>query len=1635
MERTSSSSPSSATSPSRSLSPARASSVKRASAYLPSIFGTTLLGVPSAAASTSTSPALTAGSAGVGGIAPMSSSATKARLRNDLLSLMNDTASSDVQLVVGDDRVEFATHRIILIARSDYFRKLLAASSMDPRSPVRVELLFLDPDAFRIVLRYLYTAEEEDEATTPRSEDWRLILECYRITEFLGIQERSPIYLSCFVSLFGRLSKRNDRESCGDMWASADAHQLEDVLVGCAPEFWRLFGGGNSGLEASSSSSSFALSPVSAPVGRGEVARLLNLGNRLEILVKVMNAIPNYLETPVGKFRIVRSWLMAQPPPPSPSDEDSAAEMAQQAQASLSRRASAAVVVMPLSLQNTTALDESQLYRLREEYAEGSEGSSPPNETGFSHTQPPIRANPSIPGHSSGDDAKSPPQSPVVGSAAPGTSGAPVATRKRRESYLSTITTSSGGMAPSSVGPPSSAGWRKGAPTIGLSKEAGVVTGNQWGGVGSSTSYAPSVASGGGSVGRSPSVYGALAGVGIGGPGSYASGPSMSGAFSGGLDVRAARQKVLTRLNLSGITATDLAEEVEPSGILSDRHLLSLYRSAALEKEHPPLWMPVPVGFTQSQNHHVTHHGGLGLGRRNTASNARAKTVTLTASHLGPGFVTYCQADPVSSGRHVWTVVPLSSKDGLIGIGVSADTVLGSGASTLGATPMSPMPSESFGLFPNSSLSSTDGLLLNPGYHHHNGLQSSPSNALPQSAQYGHLNSSRNSPASPSPYGTPPSTSIYSPDRRLSSPPSVPSTLVNLAPSGPMSPRPPHASLAGTTAVVSDALNRIGTAVTSLWQTGEGDDFGTRSRPSSPGPAPIYAPTSPNLEPMQALGGKFGDPAGFDPVAVAAHGRVPHPANGPIAIPPSFLAPSSSAWFGVASPETGNAFPPPPPPSAAIVRDSGSNSDYFSLDADTLTRSLMQHQQVQQGSRSSPLLSPATFPRGGSSRTTTVLQDGESSGSDAFAPAPPPMPVARAAVPTSPRFVGEDGALASVLLRQDSPSDDDSLGSSSGKRAMAFAADPAVGGGIDAGGAGGGHFSLSSSSPMEVDDELGLHSASRRGDDRDAAKQHPQGGLHPSTLLPSDIPSTPHPTPAADSQTSANSSQPRQPDPGVTEPLSRPPPPKPSLYFVNATPPSIQNPPPHRQHSSFSFDSSHPADSFLRPNADSHLAFPPNPYHHQPYLPHTLRFTERWSRIHQPLTAETDLLSLFSLTRLRETADSPAGTGVAGTSADTGKGSSTKIILNSQPTGGSRPIGTLHGNGLGASKTLIPGDPEGRTYLAYLKDLPGKLEVVKDRSLRDAVLAPPKGDPIPIRKFDEDTLMAAFTIRPGPIPGFDASVLGADRLGEPVDEPVPPPHQNGAVDSGMGRPSSLQPLSKPTIKLRLVVHHVSDYKPDETGSPNGDGEKKKKKKKRKHEGDGEDDGAKKKKKKKKVGVLSVSIIEVGPQHKGEDHDHHDQPVDIEGLYLLKVSVIGSISVSRFNVIEPREMSPLDASRESPVIRRRPSQAAPPEHPEAYLARHVRQVCTIPHYHGSLEEAKVEASSEPFPFYVKDEDAAVAIIDLSGYSKLTTILSERLGNTGAGADRLRNIINPYFDRLVETCLSFGGDIFKFAVITS
>ncbi|ORY38402.1 hypothetical protein BCR33DRAFT_430568 [Rhizoclosmatium globosum] len=109
------------------------------------------------------------------------------------------------------------------------------------------------------------------------------------------------------------------------------------------------------------------------------------------------------------------------------------------------------------------------------------------------------------------------------------------------------------------------------------------------------------------------------------------------------------------------------------------------------------------------------------------------------------------------------------------------------------------------------------------------------------------------------------------------------------------------------------------------------------------------------------------------------------------------------------------------------------------------------------------------------------------------------------------------------------------------------------------------------------------------------------------------------------------------------------------------------------------------------------------------------------------LTGATDLVGHHGLHRLFAVAAVATGTG-------TGTGTGSKVA------GGG-------GGGGGAAST----------YLDYVSHLPGKNSVLTDNTLRDLILRPPPANAIALKNFDADTLRAAFTMEPGPVPGVRCS--------------------------------------------------------------------------------------------------------------------------------------------------------------------------------------------------------------------------------------------------------------------------------------
>ncbi|KAI9476014.1 MAG: hypothetical protein EXX96DRAFT_575439 [Benjaminiella poitrasii] len=88
------------------------------------------------------------------------------------------------------------------------------------------------------------------------------------------------------------------------------------------------------------------------------------------------------------------------------------------------------------------------------------------------------------------------------------------------------------------------------------------------------------------------------------------------------------------------------------------------------------------------------------------------------------------------------------------------------------------------------------------------------------------------------------------------------------------------------------------------------------------------------------------------------------------------------------------------------------------------------------------------------------------------------------------------------------------------------------------------------------------------------------------------------------------------------------------------------------------------------------------------------------------------------------------------------------------------------------NKVVKPYPPPNRaaeldpTLYPYISDIPGKTEMEPDGYLLNLLRDPQAVETGPeIRPLDADTLKDAFTLREGPIPGFDASILGNEDGG------------------------------------------------------------------------------------------------------------------------------------------------------------------------------------------------------------------------------------------------------------------------------
>lgn len=83
-------------------------------------------------------------------------------LLDDLRSLVNDQETGDVLFLVGEDESRIFAHRLILVARCEYFRKRtteLWSTTYSPNSPYVIKKLGFRPNVFREVIDFIYTGQ------------------------------------------------------------------------------------------------------------------------------------------------------------------------------------------------------------------------------------------------------------------------------------------------------------------------------------------------------------------------------------------------------------------------------------------------------------------------------------------------------------------------------------------------------------------------------------------------------------------------------------------------------------------------------------------------------------------------------------------------------------------------------------------------------------------------------------------------------------------------------------------------------------------------------------------------------------------------------------------------------------------------------------------------------------------------------------------------------------------------------------------------------------------------------------------------------------------------------------------------------------------------------------------------------------------------------------------------------------------------------------------------------------------------------------------------------------------------------------------------------------------------------------
>jgi BTB/POZ domain-containing protein 9 len=118
------------------------------------------------------------------------------QLSKDIGNLFNNTDYCDLKLIV--EGVEFKAHRIILAARSEYFRALLF-SGMKESNCDSIEINEARPGAFRLLLQYIYTGK-----ISFRNEKEELLIDLLGLVHqygFIDLQKSTSDYLESILDI------------------------------------------------------------------------------------------------------------------------------------------------------------------------------------------------------------------------------------------------------------------------------------------------------------------------------------------------------------------------------------------------------------------------------------------------------------------------------------------------------------------------------------------------------------------------------------------------------------------------------------------------------------------------------------------------------------------------------------------------------------------------------------------------------------------------------------------------------------------------------------------------------------------------------------------------------------------------------------------------------------------------------------------------------------------------------------------------------------------------------------------------------------------------------------------------------------------------------------------------------------------------------------------------------------------------------------------------------------------------------------------------------------------------------------------------------------------------------------------